>query len=149
MREGGAFPVPPSRSGSSEDQRAEDESEQRGGVTHGTSVRHGYDAAVFEVTDATFEHDVLQADTPIVLDFWAPWCGPCRKVEPILEQLEGELRGRVEFAKVNVDENPIVATRCGVLSLPTAIVFADGKPLDTLVGARPRKHYERALQAWL
>jgi thioredoxin 1 len=109
----------------------------------------GYSAGVCEVTDDTFDRDVLEADMPVVLDFWAPWCGPCRKVEPILEQLETETRGRVEFAKVNIDENPLVAARYGVLSIPTAIVFADGEPRDTLIGARPRKHYERALRAWL
>jgi thioredoxin 1 len=103
---------------------------------------------VFEVTDDTFERDVLHADVPVVLDFWAPWCGPCRKVAPILEQLESELRGKVEFATVNVDENPRVAGRFGVLSLPTAIVFAEGEIRHTLVGARPRKHYKRALAAW-
>jgi thioredoxin 1 len=109
----------------------------------------GYAGRVFEVTDDTFERDVLQADVPVVLDFWAPWCGPCRKVEPIFEQLAGELRGKVEFAKVNIDENPLVASRYGVLSIPTAIVFEGGEARDTLVGARPRKHYERALASYV
>jgi thioredoxin 1 len=104
---------------------------------------------MFEVTDDSFEHDVLQADVPVVLDFWAPWCGPCSKVESILQQLESEARGKVEFAKLNVDEHPLVAARYGVMSLPTAIVFADGEAHHTLVGARPRKHYEQALETWL
>ena len=100
---------------------------------------------MFEVTDATFEHDVLQSDTPVVLDFWAPWRGPCRAVEPILEQLESESRGRVEFAKLNIDENPLTAARYDVLSIPTAILFEGGCVRVMLIGARPRSHYERAL----
>jgi thioredoxin 1 len=109
----------------------------------------GYSAPVFEVTDATFERDVLQADTPIVLDFWAPWCGPCRAVEPIFAQLEVELRGRVEFAKLNVDENPLTAAHYDVLSIPTAILFDGGQARATLIGARPRSHYEQALAEML
>jgi thioredoxin 1 len=100
---------------------------------------------VFEVTDATFERDVLQAGTPIVLDFWAPWCGPCKAVEPILEQLEAESKGRVEFAKLNIDENPVTAARYDVLSIPTAILFEAGEARATLIGAQPRARYEQAL----
>ena len=100
---------------------------------------------MFEVTDDTFERDVLQADVPIVLDFWAPWCGPCKAVEPVLERLEADARGQVEFAKLNIDENHLTDARYDVLSIPTTIVFDGGEAKASLIGARPRSHYERAL----
>jgi thioredoxin 1 len=104
---------------------------------------------VDEVSDRSFEHDVLQAETPVVVDFWAPWCGPCRAVTPILEELAAEHEGRVRFVKVNIDDNPENAARYGVLSIPTAILFEAGEPRETVIGARPRSHFERVWSAWL
>lgn len=102
-----------------------------------------------EVTDETFERDVLRAETPVVVDFWAPWCGPCHAVAPIFEQLSEEHSARVLFAKLNIDENVATASRYGVLSIPTAILFASGEPRETVIGARPRSHYERVWDPWL
>jgi thioredoxin 1 len=104
---------------------------------------------VFDITDETFERDVLQSDVPVVVDFWAPWCGPCRAIHPILEQLEADHGERLAFGKLNVDENPNVASRYDVLSIPRVMVFEGGELKETLIGARPRGHFERALAPWL
>jgi thioredoxin 1 len=101
-----------------------------------------------DVTDTSFEQDVLRADRPVVVDFWAPWCGPCRAVHPVLEQLAGETE-RVEFVKLDIDENPVVASRYEVLSIPTVILFEGGMARETVVGARPAKHFRDAFAAYL
>ena len=102
-----------------------------------------------ELTDESFEQEVLEAERPVVVDFWAPWCGPCKAVEPVLADLAETLGGRVEFTKLNIDENPVTASRYSVLSIPTAILFEGGEARESVVGARSRAHYEKAWAAWL
>ena len=100
-----------------------------------------------EVTDASFQREVLESEGPVVVDFWAPWCGPCHAVEPVLNDLEREYEGRVEFVKLNIDQNAETAWRYAVLSIPTVILFDGGEPRETVVGARPRSQYEQAIAA--
>jgi thioredoxin 1 len=96
------------------------------------------------VTDASFHTDVISAEKPVLVDFWAEWCGPCRMIAPALEELNNELDG-VEIVKVNIDENPDAPGRYGVMSIPTMILFKGGAPAATMVGARPKGE----LKAWL
>jgi thioredoxin 1 len=98
-----------------------------------------------DVTDSSFDQDVLKSDKPVVVDFWAPWCGPCHAVHPVLEQLAGET-DKVEFVKVDIDDNPVVASRYDVLSIPTVMLFDGGEPRETLVGARPAAHFRKAFE---
>jgi len=100
------------------------------------------------VTDDTFEAEVLNAGKPVVVDFWAPWCGPCKAIEPGLDELAAA-HDAVEFVKIDIDDNPRVASRYGVLSLPTVMLFAGGEPRETVVGARPKKHFEKTFGAYL
>jgi thioredoxin 1 len=103
---------------------------------------------VIDVTDESFEREVVRADQPVVVDFWAPWCGPCRTVEEVLRELEAS-HGGVLFARLNVDENVATPGRYGVLSLPTTVLFEGAEPRSTIVGARRRQHYEREWASWL
>jgi thioredoxin 1 len=100
-----------------------------------------------KVTDASFEDDVIKSTEPVVVDFWAEWCGPCRMIAPALEEIAAEMKGKVKIAKLNVDENPEVASKYGVRSIPTLMVFKDGKQVDIKVGAGPKTELSRWITA--
>jgi thioredoxin 1 len=102
-----------------------------------------------EVTDATFEQEVLKAPRPVMVDFWAPWCGPCRMVAPIVEELAKEYDGKVNFVKLNTDDNPIIASRYSIRSIPTLLVFKGGEPVGQIIGFRPKSDLRRRLDAAL
>ena len=92
--------------------------------------------AIKHVSDATFDQDVLKSGNPVLVDFWAEWCGPCKMIAPILDEISQEQAGKIRIAKLNVDDSPGIAQRFGVMSIPTLIVFKDGEPTKRMVGAK-------------
>jgi thioredoxin 1 len=102
-----------------------------------------------EIEEAKFDEVVLKSKTPVLVDFWAPWCGPCRMVAPIVDELSEEYTGKVSFFKVNVDNNQKVAGKYGVMSIPTLILFKGGKPMVNIVGFKPKAELKKSLDAAL
>ena len=101
------------------------------------------------VTDQEFEEQVLNSETPVLVDFWADWCAPCKMIAPIVEDLANEYDGKVRFAKVDVDSNPMTATKFGIRSIPTLLVFKNGEPVDMVVGAVPKEVLKKRLDTAL
>ena len=106
-------------------------------------------AGPFAVTDADFEEKVLKSERPVLVDFWAEWCGPCKMIAPIVEELSQEYDGKLDFAKVDVDSNPSTAMTYGVRSIPTLLIFKGGKPVDQIIGAVPKGALKKKIDSSL
>ena len=100
---------------------------------------------ITEVSDVTFDQEVLKSTVPVLIDFWAPWCGPCKAIAPVVEELAGEYGGRLKVVKMNVDDNPATPSKYGVRGIPNLILFKAGSVADQIVGAVPKAHLVRAI----
>ena len=106
-------------------------------------------ASEIEITDANFATEVERSDTPVLVDFWAPWCGPCKMVAPIVEEIANEYEGKLKVGKLNTDENQQIATKFGVMSIPTLMIFKNGQVVERIVGAQPKNALTRKIDAVL
>ena len=106
-------------------------------------------AGVAQISDATFDAEVLKSDIPVLIDFWAPWCGPCRAISPLVEELAGEYAGKLKVVKMNVDDNPVTPGKYGVRGIPNLIVFKGGQVKEQIVGAVPKARLTQAVQGAL
>ncbi len=102
-----------------------------------------------ELTDSNFSEEVEKSDTPVLVDFWAEWCGPCRMVGPVVDEIAGEYDGKVKVGKVNVDHNPQVSVKFGIRSIPALLIFKNGEVVDQIIGAVPKTHITKQLEAQL
>ncbi|MBM0743020.1 thioredoxin [Phormidium sp. CLA17] len=102
-----------------------------------------------QVTDSTFKQEVLESEVPVLVDFWAPWCGPCRMVAPIVDEISTQYEGQVKVVKLNTDENPTVASQYGIRSIPTLMIFKGGQRVDMVVGAVPKTTLATTLEKYL
>ena len=103
------------------------------------------DREILEISDTTFDSEVLKSSTPVLVDFWAPWCGPCRILAPIIKEISDSYSGKIKVGKINVDENQLTTMKYGIRSIPTLIVFKDGNALEQIIGAVPKSEIERLI----
>ncbi len=100
---------------------------------------------ILELNDSVFESEVINSDKPVLVDFWAPWCGPCKALGPVIDEISKDYEGKVKVGKVNVDENPEISMKFGIRSIPTLIVFKDGDVLEQVIGAVPKSEIKKAI----
>jgi len=102
--------------------------------------------AIIELSDSTFETEVVNSDLPVLVDFWAPWCGPCRAIAPLVEEISSSYEGKIKVGRMNVDENQSTTMKFGIRSIPTIIMFKDGEAVDQIIGAVPKGEIERVVE---